>query len=71
MELKELLSDTLSAERLTRRGLFEPAAVQRLIEANNEGRLDASYTLLSLLCIELWCKAFIDQPVSRSPSHVA
>jgi asparagine synthase (glutamine-hydrolysing) len=70
MELKELLSDTLSAERLKRRGLFEPTAVQRLIEANNEGRLDASYTLLSLLCIELWCKAFIDQPVNRSPSLV-
>jgi asparagine synthase (glutamine-hydrolysing) len=70
-ELKELLSDTLSPERLKRRGLFEPIAVQRLIEANNEGRLDASYTLLSLLCIELWCKAFIDQPVSRSPSLVA
>jgi len=71
MELKELLSDTLSAERLKRRGLFEPTAVLRLIEANNEGRLDASYTLLSLLCIELWCKAFINQPLSRSPSLVA
>lgn len=71
LELKELLSDTLSVERLKRRGLFEPTAVQRLIEANNEGRLDASYTLLSLLCIELWCKAFIDQPASQSPSLAA
>lgn len=71
MELKELLSDTLSADRLKKRGLFEPMAVQRLIEANDQGRIDASYTLLSLLCIELWCKAFIDQPVSREPSLVA
>jgi asparagine synthase (glutamine-hydrolysing) len=63
-ELKELLDDTLSVTRLKNRGLFEPEAVQRLIEANNTGRIDASYTLLSLLCIELWCKAFIDTPVA-------
>ena len=65
-ELKELLGDTLSVTRLKNRGLFEPEAVQRLIEANNTGRIDASYTLLSLLCIELWCKAFIDTPVARA-----
>ncbi len=66
-ELKELLGDTLSPTRLQNRGLFEPVAVQRLIEANDTGRIDASYTLLSLLCIELWCKAFIDTPVARAP----
>jgi len=65
-ELKELLNDTLSASRLKQRGLFEPVAVQRLIEANQTGRIDASYTLLSLLCIELWCRAFIDNPVSNA-----
>ena len=24
------------------------------------GRVDASYTLLSLLCIDIWCRAFLD-----------
>lgn len=65
-DLKELLCDTLSARRLQNRGIFDPVAVQRLIEANNTGRVDASYTLLSLLCIELWCKAFIDTPTARA-----
>lgn len=69
-DLKELLSDTLSADRLKKRGLFEPMAVQRLIGANDEGRIDASYTLLSLLCIELWSQAFIDKTVSRVPRLV-
>ncbi len=59
-DLRELLGDVLSAESLKRRGLFEPVAVQRLIAANDEGRVDASYTLLSLLCIEIWCRTFID-----------
>ena len=60
-DLREMLGDLLSAESLQRRGLFEPNAVQRLIADNDAGRVDASYTLLSLLCIEIWCRTFLDQ----------
>lgn len=59
-ELRELLGDVLSQESLHRRGLFDPAAVQRLIADNEAGRKDAAYTLLSLLCIEIWCRRFVD-----------
>ena len=60
VELRDWLADSLSVERLQRRGLFDPQAVQHLIAANAEGRIDASYTLLSLACIEIWCKYFLD-----------
>ena len=60
-ELREMLGDLLSVESLHRRGLFNPNAVQQLISNNDAGRIDASYTLLSLLCIEIWCRRFIDQ----------
>jgi asparagine synthase (glutamine-hydrolysing) len=60
VELRDWLADTLAVERLRRRGLFDPLAVQRLIAANAVGRVDASYTLLSLACIEMWCQNFID-----------
>lgn len=66
-ELRELMGDLLSAESLKRRGLFEPVAVQRLIADNDAGRMDASYTLLSLLCIEIWCRHFIDR-AGQGPS---
>jgi len=59
-ELRELLGDLLSEESLRRRGLFDPQAVQRLIADNDAGRRDAAYTLLSLLCIEIWCRNFVD-----------
>lgn len=59
-ELRELLGDLLSEENLRRRCLFEPAAVQRLIADNDAGHKDAAYTLLSLLCIEIWCRRFVD-----------
>jgi asparagine synthase (glutamine-hydrolysing) len=63
-ELKELLNDLLSESSLRNRGLFNPVAVHRLIAANDSGKLDASYTLFSLLCVELWCRRFIDQPIA-------
>ncbi len=63
VELRDLLADVLGAESLQKRGLFEPVAVQKLIVANYQGKIDASYTLLALMCIELWCRRFMDQTV--------
>jgi asparagine synthase (glutamine-hydrolysing) len=59
-DLRELLGDLLSSESLNRRGLFSPKGVHKLIADNDSGKIDASYTLLSLLCIEIWCRAYID-----------
>jgi asparagine synthase (glutamine-hydrolysing) len=67
-ELRDLLADLLSEQSLRHRGLFDPTAVRRLIEANDKGKVDASYTLLSLMCIELWCRQFVDQ--TRVSSHL-
>lgn len=58
-ELREIIGDLLSVESIRNRGLFNPKAVQQLIRDNNKGKIDASYTLLSLLCIEIWCRNFI------------
>ncbi len=58
--LAVMMRDLLSAETLVKRGLFEPEAVQRMIEENVAGKADHAYSLLALMCIELWCKQFID-----------
>ena len=58
-ELREYLGENLSFESLKNRGLFNPVAVRKLIEDNDKGKIDASYTLFSLLCIEIWCKNYI------------
>ncbi|MCP4908252.1 MAG: asparagine synthase (glutamine-hydrolyzing) [bacterium] len=60
-ELSELLHDLLSPDSLRRRGLFDPEAVQCLMAANDAGKVDVSYTLLSLLCIEIWCRRYVDR----------
>ncbi|MCW6038007.1 asparagine synthase (glutamine-hydrolyzing) [Spirulina subsalsa FACHB-351] len=67
-ELRELLADVLSEQSLKHRGLFDSSAVQQLINDNDQGTIDASYTLLSLICIELWCRQFVDQTESKYKS---
>lgn len=60
-ELRPLVGDLLGPTAVRRRGLFDPDAVQRLVQANQEGRVDANYTILSLLGIEVWCRRYVDR----------
>lgn len=59
-ELRELVDEMLSTDTLLRRGLFDPKAVASLIADDRAGRVDAAYTILGLLCIEIWCRKFLD-----------
>lgn len=59
-ELKDFMCEILSEESLKHRGLFNPNAVQALIQKNEDQKIDASYTIFSLICIELWCRHFLD-----------
>jgi asparagine synthase (glutamine-hydrolysing) len=62
-DLREMVRDVLSEKALRERGLFDPAAVQRLIVSNERFEIDASYIIFSLMCIEMWMRNFIDRPV--------
>ena len=62
-ELRDQVQDALSPTALVRRGWFEPAAVARLIDADRRGAVDGAYTIFALVCLELWCRMFIDSPV--------
>lgn len=60
-ELREFISFYLTSDSLKNRGFFDPTAVMRLIKNNDSGEIDASYTLFSLLCIEMWCRLYLDK----------
>lgn len=66
-ELRPMVEDTLGEESLRRRGIFAPAGVRRLIELTEQGKVDGSYTIFALMCIELWFRRFID----ASPAEAA
>ena len=64
--LSPLVNDTLSEASLAKRGLFDFQAVRELQRQTQTGAIDATYTILSMLCIELWCRMFLDaNPPSR------
>jgi asparagine synthase (glutamine-hydrolysing) len=59
-DLREMVDDLLSPATIRRRGLFEPAEVQRLIGANLAGREDNALRIWALLTLELWFRRFLD-----------
>ena len=58
-ELRPLVDDVLSAASIRRRGLFDADGVARLVQADREGHIDAAYTILAVVCSEVWCRKFI------------
>lgn len=59
-ELRPLVEEVLSEISLKNRGLFDPARVKKLLELDRCGRVDGAYTIFSLVCIELWCRIFLE-----------
>lgn len=60
-DLKALVDELLSPHSLSSRGIFDPHSVRGLIENDRAGREDYSYPIFSLLCIEIWCRIFVDK----------
>ena len=60
-ELRPVVDDLLSCVSLRSRGLFDPTAVETLVARTRRGEIDGSYTVFSLLCIELWFRKFVDE----------
>lgn len=59
--LRMLTDDLLSDIAIEKRGLFDAAGVRRLVALDRAGRVDAAYTIFALICIELWCRMFVDK----------
>ena len=59
-DLQPMIDERLSIDRINARGIFNPVAVWDLINQNNSGKIDASYSIWALLAIESWCMQFVD-----------
>jgi asparagine synthase (glutamine-hydrolysing) len=59
-ELRDFVHDHLSDEKIRSRGLFDVAGVRRLISLDKARKVDGAYTIFALLCIEMWCRLFVD-----------
>ena len=61
-ELAPVVDDMLAPATLERRGLFDPAGVGELVRLDRNRRIDATYTIFAMICVEMWCRMFVDGP---------
>jgi asparagine synthase (glutamine-hydrolysing) len=62
-ELLPLARDVLLGEPARSRGWFRPAAVEALLGDHVDGRADNGHRLWTLVMLELWQRAHVDQQV--------
>jgi asparagine synthase (glutamine-hydrolysing) len=60
VDLDDMIKERLAPDVIIARGIFDEKAVWRLINDNKAGKIDASYTIWSLLAIESWMQQFVD-----------
>lgn len=59
-DMDDLINKYLNKETINKRGVFSFDKVSKLIEDNKKGKIDASYSIWSLLSIESWMRQFYD-----------
>jgi asparagine synthase (glutamine-hydrolysing) len=64
-ELQPLMRDLLSRDRIVRRGLFDPAVIEKLMDDHVEGRENHAHTLFPLMVFERWATEHLHAPGPR------
>jgi asparagine synthase (glutamine-hydrolysing) len=59
-QMQGFLRENLLSERASKRGLFRPEAVRRMVELHTRGERDYTHQLWTLLMLELWFQRFVD-----------
>ena len=59
-QMQGFLRESLLSERASRRGLFRPEVVRRMVELHTRGERDHTHQLWTLLMLELWFQRFVD-----------
>ena len=60
-ELRELVSDELSGDRLSRLGFFRKDTVDRLLQDHFSGRHNREGILWALLCFSTWHRLYVEK----------
>jgi asparagine synthase (glutamine-hydrolysing) len=69
--LRSVIEDVILSRSFRNRGLFDPHAVERLLDDTIEGRRDGAYLILAITLVELWLRRFVDQKDSSNRLAVA
>jgi asparagine synthase (glutamine-hydrolysing) len=59
-EMKGFVEELLLSERFSKRNIFEPQRVQRIIDRHMSGQEDGAFPIWTMLMLELWFQRYID-----------
>jgi asparagine synthase (glutamine-hydrolysing) len=59
-DLGKTVGEYLNSKMINKRAIFDFQAVEQLRKDNLDGKIDASYTIWSLLAMEAWFRKFLD-----------
>jgi asparagine synthase (glutamine-hydrolysing) len=59
-DMDDRLSDIFNESKIEEMSIFDHDEIWKLIKLNKRGKIDGSYTILSLLAIESWMRQFVD-----------
>ena len=67
-ELRGVVQELIGRDSARRRGLMDPASVQRLIDDHRAKRADYTDHLVALTTLEIWCRLNLD---GKSPDEIS
>ncbi|HEY7816859.1 MAG TPA: asparagine synthase (glutamine-hydrolyzing), partial [Vicinamibacteria bacterium] len=68
-DLSSFVRDLLLSETSRKRGILNPAYIERLLQRHDRGK-PLDFSLWTLLSFELWCRKFLDSPTRVSAESV-
>jgi asparagine synthase (glutamine-hydrolysing) len=69
-QLSSYVRDLLLSEKSRQRGIFNAAAIEKLLHLHQRGRA-RDLELWTLISFELWCRTFLDNPVRRATADAS
>ena len=70
-EMRTLVGDLLSTERIRQQAIFEPSYVQRLLDEHRSGRTNHAKKIWSLMMFELWHDKWLSQSQAQTSQSAA
>ena len=67
-DLRPMIDERLSKKNIEKWGIFEHSTIQQLVDDNQRGKIDASYSIWALLAIQSWLEQFVKNEVYTEQS---
>jgi asparagine synthase (glutamine-hydrolysing) len=64
-ELRDLLTDELSEQRMRRLGMFEVKVIQQFLQEHLAGRRNRETVLWNLLCLSVWHRLYVERTLPQ------